>query len=328
MTSCVTDTSDLTPEVSESRMVFDVSSLTRGQVTTADNIKGNSFAVYGDMKYSYNTDDPESASEITEIILQASEVKYYSDTSGWKSTTQRYWRPNAEHSFVAVHPYLAVHTVNANYLNNTLSFSYTLPNDYTDIPDLMVATHRRMYKFQKESPASAVKFKFFHIMSRINFVVKCEVEKIKITKIELEGLNKTGTFTITPASLTSGSEQTDDYIHTWSDIANIGTHTANIDVDIVKDEVTPLFPDRNAMFLIPQPENNEVILNISYIQYDKDKELGERTLTSQTTIGGWQQGKIYSYSFTVNEEDKNINMSVSVKDWESGSDNNVDVPRK
>lgn len=329
MTSCVSDTSEPTPEVSGSRMVFDVSSLTRGSVTTSSNIKGNSFAVYGDMTYSYKTDDLESESEITEIVLKASEVKYNAVSSGWICTTQRYWRPNAEHSFVAVHPYSAVHTVNANYLNNSLSFSYTLPTDFTDTPDLMVATHRRMYKFQKGTPVSAVRFNFFHIMSRINFLVKCEVEKIKITKIELESVNKTGTFTIIPAPLTSGSEQTDDYIHSWSDIANIGTLTANLDLEIGKDEESPLFPDNNALFVIPQPENINVILNITYKKYDKGgNELEEKTLTSQTTIGCWQQGKIYTYSFTVTDDRKEINMSVRVKDWETGTENNIDVPRK
>lgn len=329
MASCVSDTSEPTPVASGHRMVFDASTLTRGSVTTASNIKGSSFAVYGDMKYSHDTNESESVDDLIDVFLNKSEVMYNTDSTKWICTTQRYWRPNAEHSFVAVHPYSAVHTVKDIYLDNTLSFNYTLSGNYKDTPDLMMATHRRKYKNPDESPATPVRFKFFHIMTRINFLVKCETAKIKVTKVELEGINKTGVYTITPAPLTSGSVQTDDYIHSWSDISNIGTLGADINVDMLKDEVLPLFPDTNALFVIPQPENHEVKMYITYTLYDgKGNELEEQTLTSDTTLGGWEQSKIYSYSFTIKEEGKAINMSVNVKDWEPGSDNNVDVPRK
>lgn len=159
-------------------------------------------------------------------------------------------------------------------------------------------------------------------------MVKCETAKITITKVELEGVNKTGSYSITPAPL-MGNSQTDDYIHSWSDITNIGTLSANINIDMLKDEVLPLFPDTNALFVIPQPENHEVKMYITYTLYDsKGNELEEQILTSDTTLGGWEQGKIYTYSFSIKEEDKGINMSVSVKDWEPGTESNVDVPRK
>lgn len=325
MASCVSDTSDTEPSASRHEVIFDISSLsTRSNATTADNIRESSFVVFGDMKSTVES----SISEL-DIFLNGSEVFYDEATGKWTCTNQRFWHPNAEHSFVAVHPYTVVHTVNANYSDNVLSFEYLLPDNFADTPDLMVATHRRIYKFQKDTSASAVKFKFFHILSRINFLVKCECEKIRITKIELEGVNRKGTYTIIPASLTSGSEQTDDYDHSWSDISNIGTLTANLDLEIGKDEESPLFPDNNALFVIPQPDNNGVIMNITYKKYDKGgNELEEKTLTSQTTIGCWQQGKIYTYKFTVTDDRKEINMSVSVKDWETGTENNIDVPRK
>ena len=323
MASCVSDSSDPMPSASQHKVVFDISSLTRSTVTTADNVKGNSFLVYGDMKYIPITDDSESASETIDVFLNATEVRYDNTTSKWTYSDQKYWIPNAEHSFVAVHPYSAVNNITTKYLNNTLSFTYTLPDNFESTPDMVVATHRRMYQDKTNSPATSVKFKFFHILSRINIALKFDgsSDAVTVTGIELEGIDRTGTFSITPAPISTGSDRTDDYDLLWSDLSNKGN--LRINIDATNKEGASLFPENNALFVIPQPENKNVILKI-YCKIEGNEK--EQTLTAPVAIGGWTEGKTYTYSLTLNTASPGINMSVSVENWQDEPGKEMDVP--
>lgn len=264
------------------------------------------------------------------VVFDNTEVAY--NGKDWTYNNAQYWFPQHEHSFVAITPVSAFDAGNDHqYSNSTLSLKYTLPDNFESAHDLLVATHRRMYKENSISSFDLpVKLGFFHIMSRVNFLVTYDnpADKITVTKIELEGINKTSTFTITPAPLLSDSRQTDDYSSSWADFSNKGTLTANINVSVADEEVHPLFPDDNAMFVIPQPHNREVIMSITYI-YDDDTEYEEQVLTAQEPIGGWEPGKVYTYSLTIHGFDRLIDMGpISVKEWMLGSDNDVDVPRK
>lgn len=196
---------------------------------------------------------------------------------------------------------------------------------------MMAATHRRMYNGNTPSSALPVKFWFSHILSRVNFQVKNDgaADILKVTQIKLAGINRTGTFSIVPASLSPDSEQTDDSNSSWSGISNKGTLTANNLADIPENETGSLFPDDNALFMMPQPDNKAVIMELTYELWDNGEKGDEYTLTAETPIGGWEQGKIYTYSIVIKEITKKIYLGpVSVKDWISGSDNDVDVPRK
>lgn len=325
MTSC---TSDNDPEMALAELKFDLQQdVSRSSVTTNTNLKSQAFSVFGDMKYT----DTSSGNAITHDNVEIfNDVRVSYDGSKWVYDNPQCWFPDYVYSFVAMHPADATKKIsNTTYSDNTLSFNYTLPANFTDTPDLLVATHRRMYKDKKSTPATPVKLKFSHIMSRVNISLKCEgaVDKITITKIELEGVNKTGTFTITPAPLSSGGEQTDDYSSSWTGISNKGTLTANINVDVNAndDKTYPLFPDDNALFVVPQADSENGTMRITYVYGDTPPE----TLTAETKIGGWESGKIYSYSLLVNIISRKIYMDlVSVKEWKPGSDNDVDVPRK
>lgn len=164
-------------------------------------------------------------------------------------------------------------------------------------------------------------------MSRIDFQVKNDkaADILKVTRIKLERINKTGTFRIAPAPISSGSDRTDDYIFSC-DISNNGTLTANILAEIPENKTGSLFPDDNALFMIPQPDNKEIIMEITYEQWDDGEKFEEHTLTAETPIGGWEQGKIYTYGITIKEMTKEIYVTVSVKDWQSGGTPGITVP--
>ena len=306
---------------------------TRASVTTDINTKGARFAVCGDMRKaeSGNSDSKRI------VIFSNTEVKY--DGTNWRYDETRYWFPNFEYSFVAIHPasVLSETANDSQYSNSTLSFRYTVPIldgdriNKVELTDIIAATHRRTYNDDGNFSATPVKLNFFHTMSRINFLLKYEgtADKVRITKIELEGVDKTATFTLVPAPLSVSGIQTDDYSLSWNDISDRGTLIADIDADVSNGETRPLCPDNDALFMIPQPENNGIIMKISYI-YAPDEDSEEQTLTAQTPIGGWEAGKIYSYSIALNivEEKVNMNFDINVTDWKEGASTDISVPRK
>ena len=306
---------------------------TRASVTTDINTEGSRFAVCGDM---INAESGNSDSKRI-VIFNNTEVGY--DGSNWSYDETRYWFPNYEYSFVAIYPasVLSETVKDSKYSNSTLSFRYTVPVSDGDrlnraeLTDIIAATHRRKYNDDENSPATPVKLNFFHTMSRINFLLKYEgsADKVTITKIEFEGVDKTATFTLVPAPLLAGGIQTDDYSLSWDDISDRGTLIAGINVDVGNGETQPLCPDNDALFMIPQPDNNGIIMKISYI-YDRGDDPEEQTLTAQTPIGGWEAGKIYSYSIALNiEEEKfDMNFDVNVTDWKEGASTDISVPRK
>lgn len=324
LSSCSSAFPDNVEVGKRAELSFDVSNLTRASVTTSF----DKFAVYGDMKF------PVNDNTVPTVIFNKTEVEY--KNGSWSYDGTQYWFPKHEHSFVAVSPLSVLETDNnPRYSDSQFSFTYSIPTtdggsevNKQELADIIAAAHRRIYD-ETVSPAATVKLKFFHIMSRINFLVKCDgaADKITITEIEFEGINKTGTFTIIPASLLSDSGQTDDY-NLYLTGFDKGTLTAGIDVDVANDnEAHSIFPDDNALFMVPQPENKGIIMKITY-KYDTGTATEEQTLTAQEAIGGWESGKLYLYSLTVDTASKEISMTVSVKEWEHGADNDVCVPRK
>lgn len=321
VSSCTSDEPDIADGGKNSELSFAVSDISRTSVTTNLNFLGSEFTVYGDMKFM--DFDPT-------IIFDKTTVTYRNNR--WNYGNTQYWLPKHEYSFVAVHPSDAAAISGTKYENNQLSFKYTLPDNYKTTDDFIVATHRRMADYdpsvQDTPAASPVILNFWHIMSRINFRVKNAgaADVVRMTKIELEGINKAGTFTIIPAPLSSGSKQTEDYNYSWTGISNKGTLPAAIQVDIPEDKEMPLFTDDNALLMIPQPDNNEVILHITYTLIDAGAQPEELTLTAQAPIGGWESGKIYTYSFDIEEITKEITLTVSVKNWQTPKASGITVP--
>lgn len=324
--SCSSDSGSLASDAGPlAELKFDLQGISRANVTNNTNFNSKSFMVFGDRKF---MDSPSSEST---VIFQGDEVKYNSSENVWEYSNPQYWLPKHEHSFVAIHPANAMGISNTAYSDNTLSFSYTLPDNFTDAPDILASTHRRMYVERGTSLNASVKFKFIHIMSAVNFSLKCNgaADKVTITKVELEGVNKTGTFTITPAPLSPDIEQTDDYTLFWSDSSNKDILTAGINVDVNNGETKSLLPDGNALFMVPQPDNKGIIMRMTYI-YDNGTEPTEQTLTAQAPIGGWETGKMYSYILALDivEEKSCITIGVEVTDWEEGTSTDIIVPRK
>lgn len=293
---------------------FVVSDMSRASSTTDVGYTGSRFAIFGDMKF---RDNPP-------ITIFDNTIVRYSD-GNWVYDNTQYWFPKHEHSFIAIHPSGIKHV---SYSNSTLSFTYTVPDDFANTSDILAATHRRMYNDDSSVQPLPVKLVFFHTMSRINFQLTNAgaAEIVKVNEVKLMGINKTGTFTITPATLASGSGQTEDCIFSWTDISNTGDLTAKIDVDVPEEKARFLFPDNNALLVIPQPENKGVFMKITCTLIEEGMEDRQLEFTAETPVGGWESGKEYTYSTAVHEVTKDISLTVSVKDWHKPKDNSVTVP--
>lgn len=311
-----------------SEMQFVVSELSRASVTANIDTEGSRFAVFGDMRFAGNTEKSPS------VLFDKDEVVY---TGGrWICDNIRYWFPEFEYSFIAVHPTAIVTLTGADaqYTESSLSFTYTIPVsadnvlDKQELSDIIVATHRRIHKEDPSTPAAPVGLKFWHTMSRVNFRLTNAgaADNVVVNSITLEGVNTTGTFTIAPAPLLPGSIQTDDYISSWTGISNNRDIIANIAVDVPENEVRPLFPDDDALLMIPQPDNHDVLMQITYTLYDANAQPEQITLKAVTPIGGWEPGKVYTYSMAVSEITKEIDLTVSVKPWHPEKTGNVPVP--
>lgn len=314
--SCSSDSPGEQETGKDVELQFDVVGESRADALADISFNGSQFAVYGDMKFMDN---------VPITVFDHTAVTY--NDGKWKYKDTQYWFPKHEHSFVAIYPAEASGISNADYLNSRLSFTYTLPDDYKSASDLMFATHRRMYD-ESSSLSTSVQLTFAHMMSRIDFKVKNDkaADFVRVTKIKLKGIDRTGNFTILPAPLSSGSNQTNDYTSSWGNIKNRGTLTANIKVDINEDKEEALFPDNNALFMVPQPDNKGVIFEITYELWDDGKQFAEYTFDAAAPIGGWVAGKYYTYSFTVSEITKEIVLTVSVKNWQSPKPTGIVVP--
>lgn len=297
-------------------VAFVVSSQSRAAVTTDDNITDFNFVVFGDMKFKNNP-------KLT--IFDNTIVKY---TDGkWSYANPQYWFPQHEHSFIAMHPDAPAGISGSQYSDSRLSFNFTLPDDYKSANDIMVASHRRLVEANMIR-ATPIALNFWHILSRINFQLTNTgaADKVIVNEIKLNGINRTGSFTIIPAPLSSDGRQTDDYDFSWSGISNIGNLAAGINVEVPENEARPLFPDNNVLLMLPQPDNNGVIMQLTYTRVDAGDVDEQITLTAETPIGGWQPGKIYTYSLTVSEISKEIQLTVSVKNWQTPKPTTIPVP--
>lgn len=312
--SCTHDAPDSEEVGTGTEMIFEVADESRASAVSNSSFK--EFALYGDMKFQ----DYVHLTVFNKTVVSYKNGKWiYGDT--------QYWFPKHEHSFVALHPSEAAGLPDPEYTNSQLSFTYTTPDNFEDARDLMAATHRRLYA-DISSPVTPVILRFSHIMTRVDFNVKNEgaADVVRVNKIELEGVNRTGSFSIIPAPLLPGSDQTDDYDFAWTGISNKDNLMANISVDIPEDETRSLFPDDNALIVVPQPDNKGVIMHITYTLYDANAQPEQLTLTAQAPIGGWEPGKVYTYNLAINEITQEIYVTVSVKNWQTPKPTGITVP--
>ena len=293
-------------------------------ITTNTLIKNSPFLVYGDMV------PTASASTATpSIVFSGTSVTCDKSTNTWQYANPQYWFPGHTHSFVAVHPGNTTELSNFQYQNGTLSFTYTLPENYKAAHDLITATHRRNYTLGAETTAP-VAFQFNHALSRINFyaqVKNSQETPIVIDQLTLQNVHTSATYTISPASIVSGIS-TDDFSGEWSnhnEIPERGNllfeYSMNPDDNgIIKGERRSLFGGTNLLFVVPQTIPENILLSIKYHAKTEGAQIIEDSaMLYPFTLqhgGEWLPGKSYTYTFSIGTDTDITFKAPVVESWD------------
>lgn len=328
LSSCSSDSSDDRAVIGKGpELSFDVSDLSRASVTNSI----NHFVVYGDINHQANN-------ILVPVLLFNKTLVEYKDGS-WCYEGTQHWLPKYEHSFVAISPSSVLKSDNSpRYLNSQLSFTYTLPSDRNDVTDILVATHRRLYKDNiipdqnvTANDATPVTFKFSHLLSLINIASKFDDEMnpeayIQFRKLELSGFTTKVSCNILPASRES-NDQTDDNV--------LGFNAE----DIATAPLTIVFPDpvkifnrrdyvnlldaNDAIMMLPQAfaADSDAKIRLSYTVNDDPTV---RQIFLPLSGKTWESGKSYNYRFTLDRTGLHLD-TTTITDWEVLNVGNIDL---
>lgn len=333
ISSCSTDDE---PVASGCEMKFEISGVSRSTVTTASNITGNPFVVFGDIVNLPSTENPYPSPF---VILDATEIAYVN--SAWTIPSTIYWFPAREHSFVAVHPSSVVSGTpydTHSYEDSRLSFTYTLPADYKLVPDILVATHRRLYYPSGMSgdaktdagKAAPVALRFDHLLSRISLApalddnVMSDKSYLLVHRVDFTGIRTRATFGITPASRLT-TNQTDDRLVDYEHEQTTDNRTINFSpaVKIVNNATNVnLFTDE-AVLMLPQSfESNPDAKIVFYYTINDDPTMMQLALSLKDQT--WEPGKNYGYRLSISRTGLKLE-STTISNWEELDAGDIDV---
>lgn len=256
------------------------------------------FAVYGDMKWTVDNSDPILVFAKTEVSFQ---------NGSWTYDGTQYWFPDHEHSFVAVTPVTVLdNDPTSRYSASKLSFTYSLPStdvvNNDDLADILVATHRRLYK-EKEDGLTTLKFR--HIMSMVNFApsfvdnVLSNDDYILFHRLELSGVNTKARFDIVPPPRLSNS-QTDDMVFDVTP-QSPGNRTIIFKTPVMvinHAESVSLFGPDDSLIMIPQTFTADADAKINFF-YSINEETTIRQASLPLNNIKWESGNSYIYKFTI-----------------------------
>lgn len=345
-TACSSESNAPEPAVEAQELSFQANTDTRASVVTTMNTP---FEVYGEFA---TTGDP--AASHTQLF-NATPVSL--SGGKWTYGTPEYWMPGNTYSFIALHPapkdgagVTGLTNKAYNIDSQQLSFTYTLPDNYTDATDLLAATHRRQYNLGP-TPTTPVSLNFTHLLARLNFIARVDVsadDPVTIYSLTLQNVGTKGTYTIKPAGLVSGTE-TDDYEGGWTVEAPSGEEAnptrlfeisgegndclPQSDLTITPGLSRPLFRPyavaaadaadekdhpANPLFILPQEVNPKTEMVIEYRVGNSELIQATANLYSITVgahRGIWEKGKSYTYSFTLGADEFIIYSQPTVEDW-------------
>lgn len=193
------------------------------------------------------------------------------------------------------------------------TFSYTI-QAVDDQEDLLVA---KLENATKTTAGDAVELKFAHILTQINFSAKLEAGvTYTVTKIEISGVNNTGTFTYGAGTETGA----------WSDASGDASYVygGNYVATADKDNVVDFSTGANALMLLPQPLATDAKIAITYSAVAG----GTTTFTGTKEVSlkdqEWVMGKNLRYTLELPSDATSVTFMPTVNEWgaeESGTPN-------
>lgn len=319
-TACSSESNAPEPAVEAQELSFQANTDTRASVVTTMNTP---FEVYGEFA---TTGDP--AASHTQLF-NATPVSL--SGGKWTYGTPEYWMPGNTYSFIALHPagtgVTGLTEKAYNIDSQQLSFTYTLPDNYTDATDLLAATHRRQYNLGP-TPTTPVSLNFTHLLARLNFTVQVKASAtqdgaIIIDNFSLHNIHTGAKYTLSPASLTGSSKETDDYTGEWTDHTPLPV-SGNTIFEIKNPDPNGIDPgsshsffgNTNALLVIPQDIPEEIEVSIAYHNNSKNETATAKLYPVTLTHSGiWEPGKSYTYTFAIGIDTDITFSTPTVDDW-------------
>lgn len=277
--------------------------------TTDSNLKDHPFGVFG--VYS----DVAGDENCTNVFLSsaAQQVSWNTDTdpNKWTYDPLQYWKLNKFYRFRAYHPYSgSAFSINAMSDVDDIFIEYAINAGKEDL----------LVGFQTvESTASNIKnkvtFAFKHALCALEFKIAFKDDPEGYTdnlkSFHLSGLIPTGTLQYTHED---GNYLSDviKWHATYFDDGEYYEWTGSKQFPEDDGSATTIFDDNGLVFCIPQTcspsETKQTTVNF------KTENAGDAVHSAPLPKMQWEPGKVYSYTLLVNKS--NLEISVSIKDWD------------
>lgn len=297
---------------------------TRNAETTPASLKASGFGI---MAYQSVGDyDPSAAS--TEFYMEDQHVTW--NSSAWTYSPTKYWPAGSSYklSFFAYGPYGAT-GVSLVKDSKEPKLTVTLPADPKETVDVVTADMRNLGSGQSSSP---VTFTFRHVMAAVKMKAKASADltgnqqvQLHVTGLKLkhsEKLASDGTY-----SIYEGHWFKTRYLPDTYDLGDAANGILNRDlaidaVDVSSDAAGVDLFGTNTLYLIPingatGSAEGEVQAEVSFkLRTRPDNNSAEwvessKTLTVNLPAGGFKQGSLTSYTFTIGLDEIKVSAEIT-----------------
>lgn len=280
--SC-TDTVTDEPFTGTRSIAFTPAAETRAAVDKTDDLQD--FSVWGGY-------DGDATNVFNGVTVHAPSWTYSGGT--------QYWIEEKDYQFYAVHPATLPSSTTADVATNgsiTIT-GFDCSATGSGAVDLMTATATG-----NGSNPDPVALSFGHELSRVKFSIQTEAT-VTLSNISLTGIAYKGTFSKEPNA--SG---------TWTDLTTAegeapfktddgGTLDANATTDLLGGD----------LLLIPQTLTEQAVFTMTWTYEDRTKKTVDVPLP-KAGQPEWKRGISYHYSVVIPEQSSDIELTVSVGDW-------------
>lgn len=196
------------------------------------------------------------------------------------------------------------------------TFSYTV-QPVASQEDLLVAKVENATK--AKNGTNGVSLAFAHILTQINFSAKLEADATyTVTKIEISGANKTGTFTYGAATLTGA----------WTATSEAASYEYAGNYNVTRDEnnIVTFSTGANALMLLPQTLSAGAKISITYSVVKG----GTTTFsgTKEVSLSGqkWEIGKNLRYTLELSSDATAVTFNPTVNEWSTEEPGTITPP--
>ena len=277
--------------------------------TTDSNLKSLPFGVFG--VYS----DVAGDENCTNVFLSSAAQQVSWNTNKWTYDPLQYWKLNKFYRFRAYHPYSgSAFSINAMSDVDDIFIEYAINAGKEDL----------LVGFQTvESTASniknKVKFAFKHALCALEFKIAFKNDEFieedytdNLTSFHLSGLVPTGTLQYTHEDGNNLSEVIKWHATYFDDGEYYEWTGSKLFPKYNGSNATTVFDDKGLVFCIPQTcspaDTKQTTVNF------KTEKAGNAVHSAPLPKMQWEPGKIYSYTLLINKSD--LEISVTIKDWD------------